>query len=90
MQAPSSDVLTAPPAVEPTSATATQEGRKILAFIGDEQSETALRQGLVEFTSEIQIRRGNLRNAVKALEKEAPPRVLIVDVGGIDSPLQSL
>jgi len=61
-----------------------------LAFVTDEETEAALRGGLAEFLGSLQIRRGGIRAATKALEHEASPRVLIVDVSGSDDPLGAL
>ena len=58
-----------------------------LAFVTDEASEAALRGGLTEFLGSLQIRRGGVRSAARALEQEPSPRVLIVDVSGHDDPI---
>ena len=60
----------------------------LTAFIADARSEEALRDGLIDFASgEIDIRRGGIRSAIAAMQKQATPKVLIVDVSGEDQPL---
>jgi len=63
----------------------------VLAFIGDAETEAALREGLVEAVPQgIEMRRGNLRAAIGALQKMPTPHTLIVDVAGEDQPLAGL
>lgn len=82
-----SDLKHAP---EPSSE-APLDGRvPMLAFVADEASETALRGGLLETLSDPKVRRGDVRTAVKVLEKEPSPRVVLVDVAGLEHPLESL
>lgn len=61
-----------------------------LAFVMDDATEAALRGGLVEFSESLQIRKGGLRQALRALENEASPRILIVDVTGVADPISEL
>lgn len=61
-----------------------------LAFVEDEATETALRGGLTEIAGGLQLRRGGVRTATKALEREATPRVLLVDVSGVEDPVAAL
>lgn len=61
----------------------------LIAFVADEASEAAIRGGLGDILG-AQIRRGTVRSAVKVLEKEVTPRVLIVDISGIDDPFAAL
>jgi pilus assembly protein CpaE len=61
-----------------------------LAFVADEASEAALRGGLPDLLGSLQIRRGDVRAATRALEQEPTPVTLIVDIGGIAEPLQAL
>ncbi len=63
----------------------------IVAFVADAETETALREGLIEAVPEgIEMRRGNVHAAIAALQKMPTPRTLIVDVGGEDQPLTAL
>ena len=61
----------------------------LMAFVADEASEAAIRGGIGDVLG-AQLRRGTVRTAVKALEKEGTPRVLIVDISGIDDPFGAL
>ena len=62
-----------------------------MAFLLDDQSESALRGGLADQLSSVNIRRGGIRAAVRALKNEASPRVLLVDLSGIeDDPVKAL
>ena len=63
----------------------------LVAFITDARSEEALRDGLADFVSEdIDVRRGNVRAAITAMQKQSTPKVLVVDVSGEDQPLTAL
>jgi pilus assembly protein CpaE len=62
----------------------------VLAFATDEASEHALRGGLQDLAEGVQCKRGDLRACSKLLEREGTPRVLIVDVSGLDRPIQAL
>ncbi|MDI3307786.1 MAG: hypothetical protein QJR07_11860 [Acetobacteraceae bacterium] len=61
-----------------------------LAFVEDEATEAAVRGGLAEMAGGLQLRRGGVRTATKALEREATPRVLLVDVSGVEDPVAAL
>ena len=61
-----------------------------IAFVADEATEAALRSGLSEFLGSLQVRRGGLRHAIRALEAEASPRMLMVDVSGLKDPVGEL
>ncbi|MBL6457164.1 hypothetical protein JMJ55_17650 [Belnapia sp. T6] len=61
-----------------------------LAFVADEASETALRGGLPHTAGRLEFRRGDIRTATRLLEREATPSVLLVDIAGVDEPLQAL
>ena len=71
---------------------ATRGDRSVcIAFVTDSQTETALQGGLSDvMPGGIETRRGGIRGAILALQKMHTPRVLIVDVGGEDSPLAAL
>ncbi len=63
----------------------------MIAFASDGQTEIALRDGLADALPEaLDIRRGGIRAAIAAMQKTATPRVLIVDIGGQDQPLEAL
>ena len=63
----------------------------LVGFVTDARSEEALRDGLSEVTVEqLDLRRGNVRTAVAAMQKSTTPKVLVVDVSGEDQPLSAL
>jgi pilus assembly protein CpaE len=63
----------------------------LIGFITDARSEEALRDGLVEISTEqLDFRRGGVRAAIAAMQKQATPRVLLVDVSGEEQPLSAL
>lgn len=79
------------PALRSGAVTADSGDRpKLIAFIADENSEAALRGGLADSVEGMQVRRGNIRSATKALERETTPRVLLVDIAGVEDPVAAL
>jgi pilus assembly protein CpaE len=63
----------------------------LVAFITSAESEAALREGLADSASEgMDVRRGNIRAAIAALQRMPTPRILIVDISGEDHPLTEL
>jgi len=63
----------------------------LMAFIGDAETEVALREGLSDLpVDRIDIRRGGIKAAITLLRKVPTPYVLIVDVGGEKHPLTAL
>ena len=63
----------------------------LVGFISDAKSEDAVREGLTELaTEEIDVRRGGIRAAIAAMQRQATPKVLIVDVSGEERPLSAL
>ncbi|MBP0493875.1 AAA family ATPase [Pararoseomonas indoligenes] len=81
----------APPAEEGRYAAPTGDPRvPFLAFVTDEDSEAALRGGLVNLGTGVQVRRGDVRTATRVLEHEETPHVLLVDVTGIEDPFAAL
>src|SRR5271170_21815 len=64
---------------------------RIIAFVGNQETEAALREGLLEAVPQgFEIRRGTVRAAIAALQKMPTPQTLIVDVSGEDQPLSAL
>lgn len=62
-----------------------------MAFLLDDNTESALRGGLADQLNSVTIRRGGIRAAIRALKNEASPRVLLVDLSGIeDDPIKAL
>jgi pilus assembly protein CpaE len=72
------------------SSAGTAERPVLLAFVADEQDEGALRSGLAEWMEAVPIRRGNVRTATRALEREPTPRLLIVDISGVEDAAAAL
>jgi pilus assembly protein CpaE len=63
----------------------------LVGFIADAKSEEAVREGLQgPATEEIDLRRGGIRAAIAAMQRQATPKVLIVDVSGEERPLSAL
>jgi pilus assembly protein CpaE len=58
--------------------------------MADDASEAALRGGLADSLGSLQIRRGGIRAAIRALGQEASPLVLVVDVSGLAEPIREL
>src|SRR4029077_1393807 len=59
--------------------------------VGDRETETALREGLLEvLPMGFEIHRGTVRTAMAELHKMPTPHVLIVDVSAEDQPLSAL
>jgi pilus assembly protein CpaE len=65
-------------------------GRKVVAFVGDETTAAAIRTGLAPLGTELDLRRGTLRNAVRYFEKATPGQAIVIDIDGIDDPRQVL
>jgi pilus assembly protein CpaE len=64
---------------------------RIIAFVGNQETEAALREGLLEAVPQgFEIRRGTVHTAIAALQKMPTPHTLIVDVSGEDQPLSAL
>jgi pilus assembly protein CpaE len=75
----------------PAARTERPDRPRVIAFVGDQETETALREGLLEAVPQgFEIRRGTVRSAIAALHKMPTPHVLIVDVSGEDQPLSAL
>ena len=63
----------------------------LIGFVTDAASEEAIRTGLADCVQEaMDIRRGGVRAATAAMQKQATPRILIVDVSGESQPLSAL
>jgi pilus assembly protein CpaE len=63
----------------------------VIAFVRDQDTETALREGLIEAVPQgFDIHRATVQSAMVALQNMPTPRVLIVDVSGEDQPLSAL
>lgn len=76
--------IASPP--EETASLATRN--QIICFVNDELSAAALRKGLDG--SNLTIRRGTIRNAIKMLETDTELFALVADISGIDDPFTEL
>lgn len=63
----------------------------LVAFVTDAKSEEAILDGLRDIISDHpDIRRGGVRSAIAAMQKQTTPNALIVDVSGEEHPLSAL
>lgn len=75
----------------PSPATVRPDRAELIGFLTDATSETALRDGLIDATSEnIDLRRGGVAAAIAAMERAPTPRILLVDLSGEEQPLTAL
>ncbi|MFC7478335.1 CpaE family protein [Dankookia sp. GCM10030260] len=77
-------------AVSPGAARPAGDRPACVAFVVDEASEAALRGGLPDMLGGLQLRRGDIRTATRALEREPTPIILIVDISGAADPVHAL
>jgi pilus assembly protein CpaE len=76
-------------AISPPEESASVSARnKIVCFVNDELSAAALRKGL-EGTN-LSIRQGTIRNAIRMLETDTELSALVTDISGIDDPFTEL
>ena len=61
-----------------------------LAFVADDETEAALRIGLLNIVEGVEVRQGTILHAIKYLTKSPTPRALIVDISKVASPLAEL
>lgn len=82
---------TLPETPNPSLERDTSEARiPLLAFVSDDDTDTALRGGLLSTIDGVEIHRGTILNAIKHLAKEPTPRALIVDIAGVPHPVEEL
>ena len=72
----------------PEEATSVVARNRIVCFVNDELSAAALRKGLEG--SNISIKRGTIRNAIRMLETDTELFALVTDISGIDDPFAEL
>src|SRR5258707_5061298 len=72
----------------PEEAASVVTRNRIVCFVDDESSAAALRKGLEG--SNVSIRRGTIRNAIRMLETDTELFALVVDISGIDDPFVEL
>lgn len=74
---------------EPAEGTVRYDRPPLIGFIADARTEEALREGLPA-DLEMELRRGGVRAAITAMQKQVTPRVLIIDISGEEQPLSAL
>ena len=74
--------------VSPPEATSVVARDRIVCFVNDELSGAALRKGLEG--SNLSIKRGTIRNAIRMLETDTELFALVTDISGIDDPFTEL
>src|SRR6059058_2626226 len=72
----------------PEETTSALTRNRIVCFVNDELSAAALRKGLEG--SNLSIRRGTIRNAIRMLETDTELSALVADISGIDDPFTEL
>src|SRR3954453_6827544 len=73
---------------QPEEAASIVTRNRIVCFVDDEISAAALRKGLED--SNLSIKRGTIRNAIRMLETDTELFALVVDISGIDDPFTEL
>src|SRR5438270_1351977 len=72
----------------PEQAASVVTRNRIVCFVDDELSAAALRKGLEG--SNISIKRGTIRNAIRMLETDTDISALVTDISGIEDPFTEL
>src|ERR1700747_2840194 len=72
----------------PEETTSVVARNRIVCFVNDELSAAALRKGLEG--SNISIKRGTIRNAIRMRETDTELFALVTDISGIDDPFAEL
>jgi pilus assembly protein CpaE len=68
-----------------------ERGGKVLAYVTDPATETALRQTASQLlVGDFEVRRGDVRTAVRDLARQRSPDLLIVDLSGIELPIGAM
>jgi pilus assembly protein CpaE len=81
----------AKPLPQTAPSSASDRGGKVLAYVADVATETALRQVAAPMlVSDFEVRRGDVRTAARDLARQKSPDLLIVDLSGIDLPLGAM
>src|SRR3954454_15103172 len=73
---------------QPEETTPVVTRNRIVCFVNHELSAAALRKGLEG--SNVAIRRGTIRNAIKMLETDTELFALVTDISGIEDPFAEL
>src|SRR5260370_20293403 len=72
----------------PEEAASVATRNRIVCFVNDELSAAALRKGLEG--SNVSIRRGTIRNAIRMLETDTELFALVADISGLADPFNAL
>ncbi|UEM06882.1 AAA family ATPase (plasmid) [Skermanella rosea] len=73
------------------SSAAAERGGRVVAYVTDAATETALRQAAGQLlVSEFEVRRGDVRTAARDLARQRSPDLLIVDLSGIELPIGAM
>src|SRR6476660_10115055 len=75
-------------ASQPEEGPAVATRNRLVCCVNDELSSAALRKGLEG--SNVSIRRGTIRNAIRMLETDTELFALVVDISGIEDPFIEL
>src|SRR5947209_2606984 len=78
--------VVSPPEAEATASLVTRD--RVVCFVNDELSAAALRKGLEG--SNLSIKRGTIRQAIRMLETDTELFALVTDISGIDDPFTEL
>lgn len=63
---------------------------RMIAFVRDDISGAALRTGFEGSDKTLEVKRGNIRDAIRLLQNDTEFHSVIVDVSGVDDPLEAL
>ncbi len=72
----------------PEETTSVVTRNRIVCFVNDDLSAAALRKGLEG--SNLEVKRGTIRNAIRMLETDTELFALVADISGIDDPVTEL
>lgn len=79
------------PAGAAAARSAKQSGERVKVFVNDQACEAVIRQGLADLgVEDFTVITGNVATATSTLAKQASPRLLIVDISGLDDPVSSI
>jgi pilus assembly protein CpaE len=80
-------VVSEPVSDAPTSLTARN---RLVAFVEDDITAAALRTGFEGIEQTLEVKRGNIRNAIRLLEDNTELHSVIADISRIDNPIAAL
>jgi pilus assembly protein CpaE len=79
------------PLLQAVTPASSDRSGKVLAYVADAATETALRQVAAPMLlTDFEIRRGDVRTAARDLARQRSPDLLIVDLSGIDLPIGAM